>query len=136
MTRIPLDELEVGRVYKVQARNLDVAVYVGDGIFRGIREKFRSQFLDDEYHWDISKHCGTVSAMESLDIILSSEVGMFSGFPTECKKCGKLVEWTGPPAPADWKHSDNSSADHPVWPVSRQNKALFEFLDNLEKQLC
>ena len=41
-------ELKVGSVYEIYSRNLMFAVYLGDGYFKGIREKLGDRRLDVE----------------------------------------------------------------------------------------
>lgn len=67
MKLIALNELEVGRIYLLDCRNLYFGVYIGEGIFVGVRQKFGDRFLDREYHYDASKKFGTVEGMESTD---------------------------------------------------------------------
>lgn len=59
--RIPIDQCEDRKVYRVWARNIKIGVYLKgkreyDGSdwfgFYGIREKFGSRFIDSENHWD------------------------------------------------------------------------------------
>ena len=59
--RIPIEQCEDGKVYRVWARNIKIGVYFKstrkfDGSdwngFYGIREKFGSRFIDSENHWD------------------------------------------------------------------------------------
>jgi hypothetical protein len=64
MKLIPVNELEVGRIYLLDCRNLYFGVYAGEGIFVGVREKFGDRFLDREYHYDTSRQFGTVEGME------------------------------------------------------------------------
>lgn len=55
------DQLIRGRVYKLESRNLRLGVWDGKRSFIGVRTKFGSRFLDEEDHWDVDEHFGTVS---------------------------------------------------------------------------
>lgn len=49
MTWIKEADLVIGTVYEVRSRNLEVGVWTGRG-FIGVREKFGSRFLFEEYY--------------------------------------------------------------------------------------
>lgn len=67
MKLIPLDELIVGKIYKIDGRNLSYGLYRGEGAFVGIRNKFGSTFIDEELHWDKHQTHGTVESMEETE---------------------------------------------------------------------
>lgn len=46
---IPSSDLVVGGLYRVRARNFNLAVYAGNGQFIGVREKFGHYRLDSEW---------------------------------------------------------------------------------------
>jgi hypothetical protein len=56
---IKLEQLQRGRVYRLQSRNLECGVWNGKDGFVGIRTKFGGRFLDMEIHWDLSETFGT-----------------------------------------------------------------------------
>ncbi len=62
MIWIPQPECVAGQLYRVRARNFRIGVWTGEG-FLGIRNKWGSEFLDTEYHWDSN---GTVRPLEAL----------------------------------------------------------------------
>lgn len=66
---IPIAECKPGYLYRVQTRNLGVAVFTGDkqSHFVGLRNKFGSTFLEYELHWDADEHFGTASPTEVLE---------------------------------------------------------------------
>lgn len=68
-----LDKLIVGRVYKLECRNLSYGVFIGGDEFIGVRTKFGKRFLDSEHHWDRGTH-GTVS--HAIDTYLDTPAGM------------------------------------------------------------
>ena len=47
---IAINDLIVGYIYKVKARNFQKAVYIGDGCFKGVREKFGARYIDREFY--------------------------------------------------------------------------------------
>ena len=62
---IPIDECKKNYVYKVMARNFQVAIFDGIGGFIGIRRKFGDRYLAVEYHWDLK---GTVHPIEEIGV--------------------------------------------------------------------
>jgi hypothetical protein len=66
---IPFDELKHKGVYRIHSRNLDVGIFnEATRGFLGIREKFGSEYLFEEYHWDTGAPFGTVHALEFLEL--------------------------------------------------------------------
>jgi hypothetical protein len=68
-SRIPINSVTVGNVYTVDARNLRLAVYVGEGRFVGIRTKFGRRFLDAEWHWEAHERLGTLWPLRIVGVI-------------------------------------------------------------------
>jgi hypothetical protein len=66
-TMISIEDCKKGYLYLINSRNLDLAVYDGDGGFIGIREKFGQRFLFTEFHWDTGEPYGTVRPQEELE---------------------------------------------------------------------
>jgi hypothetical protein len=66
MDKIPANELVERRLYRVHARNFNVAVYDGHDGFIGIREKFGNVYLFTEFEWETGAPYGTVQALEDL----------------------------------------------------------------------
>lgn len=64
---IPLADLEVGKAYKLDARNIRIGVWDGTH-FHGIRRKFGDQFMDQELHYqlDDGNYNGTAHAIREL----------------------------------------------------------------------
>ena len=71
---IPIEELEEGRFYQVEARNFGVAIYKGEGIFLGLRESFGDLYISEEEHWDACPTHGTVSEVQKLELKLSKHI--------------------------------------------------------------
>jgi hypothetical protein len=109
---IKLEQLQRGRVYRLQSRNLECGVWNGKDAFIGIRTKFGLRFLDMEIHWGLSKTFGTAQALESLGTI-SESISLDSSLGTECGNCHKLVNYVKrhtehQGASGDWLHDDGS----------------------------
>jgi hypothetical protein len=135
---IKLEQLQRGRVYRLQSRNLESGVWNGKDGFVGIRTKFGQRFLDMEIHWDLSETFGTAQALEALGTIPES-TSLDISLGTECGNCHKSVKYVKPhaeqqEASGEWLHDDGSpNCSLPVQndrarkasPVAIQNDALF-----------
>lgn len=71
---IPIGACREGFVYRIHSRNLKLGVFHSKGAFLGIREKFGSRYLFDEYHWDQGPPFGTVKPLQELNRV-PDEVG-------------------------------------------------------------
>lgn len=69
---IPIQDLIVGAIYEVRARNFSVARWNGRD-FEGHRFKFGSTFLSTEHHWDDGPPYGTVKPIKLLKDIKELE---------------------------------------------------------------
>lgn len=57
-----------GGLYRILARNFSLGLYDSKQKgFIGIRQKFKMEFLDVEYHWDIGNPYGTAKPVEFLE---------------------------------------------------------------------
>lgn len=135
---IKLEQLQRGRVYRLQSRNLDSGVWNGKDGFVGIRTKFGQRFLDIEIHWGLSKTFGTAQALESLGTIPES-ISLNINLGIECGNCHTPVKYIKPHAEqkqssGEWLHDDGSpNCSLPVQndrarkasPVAIPNEALF-----------
>lgn len=135
---IKLEQLQRGRVYRLQSRNLECGVWNGKNGFIGIRTKFGLRFLDMEIHWGLSKTFGTAQALESLGTI-SESISLDISLGTECGNCHKPVNYVKrhaeqKGASGEWLHDDGSrNCSVPVHdntarkasPVAIPNDALF-----------
>lgn len=66
-----MDELENGRVYRIRSRNLMVGVWRAETKgFIGIRRKFGSEYLFEEYHYDNGPPFGTARVEMALDVVV------------------------------------------------------------------
>jgi hypothetical protein len=62
---IPIEELEIGYAYELEARNIFIGIWDGKE-FHGIRTKFGNKFMDSEIHYDLDDHYGTAKAIRKL----------------------------------------------------------------------
>jgi len=103
---ISLDECEDRAIYSLFARNLSVGVFYKEKKgFIGIREKFGEEYLFIENHWDIGAPFGSAKPLEKIG--MASDDVVVATSLTELKP-------------------DGSS-------VAVRNKALFDFLKNVNK---
>jgi hypothetical protein len=66
-TYIKLEDCKDGYLYKIFSRNLGYGVFnKNDNGFVGIRNKFGSDYLFTEYHWDTGAPFGTVHPKEEI----------------------------------------------------------------------
>jgi hypothetical protein len=89
---IKLEQLQRGRVYRLQSRNLECGVWNGKNAFIGIRTKFGLRFLDMEIHWGLSKTFGTAQALETMGTIPES-ISLNISLGTECGNCHKSLNY-------------------------------------------
>ena len=78
LDRIPNDELIIGGIYSIHARNFSVGVYDGQGMI-GVREKFGAVYLFTEYMKEMPgeefRPFGTAFAYKQLtDFVLPEEM--------------------------------------------------------------
>jgi hypothetical protein len=126
------EDLEIGKVYKLNSRNLALGVYRGDSSFIGIREKFGNRFLDEEVEWDADKHYGTARAVGVLGFIHSIPLQVTLG--TKCDKCGQPINFdVQRPEKDRWRHTANDTPQcEKAWAVSVGNPELFAKLEEFE----
>jgi hypothetical protein len=66
---LTLQECKHGYLYEIECRNLRIGVYnENTKSFYGIRTKFSSRFIDDEYHWDLGSPYGTCKPVKELEV--------------------------------------------------------------------
>lgn len=122
--------LDVGRIYIINSRNLSYGVFDGTG-FIGIRTKFNYRFLDKE-ELDY-----TAFVEEETDIIVPYPIKLVTSDGAVCSRCGQFVKWDGALPPDErWYHIVKSDCpDKDFTPYSNSNIALFKFLDNVKQNL-
>jgi len=73
--RIPKADCKDRKLYRIKSRNLAIGVFrAATGGFLGLRTKFGSTFVDEEFHWDNGEPYGTVDPQEELPEELPSGV--------------------------------------------------------------
>lgn len=110
---IPMEQCENRALYRLRSRNLTLGVYVAhEHAFRGIRTKFRSRFVDKEYHYDDGAPFGTVRPLEKLNEDLPSEITLsVAEKRAVCAACGRLVQHhpDRPTLSGPWLHEADGS---------------------------
>lgn len=133
-------ECVVGRTYAIWSRNLQFGVFRGhaDGGFVGIREKFGSEYLFTEYHYDVGMAFGTVEPWVDLEECPIKDLR--ENLESVCQH-GRLVEWRQEhPTEHEgwWYHKDDGSRlpdgykDDPHF--APMNQVLFDYLDDVRKR--
>lgn len=92
---IPKDRCLGRRLYRIRSRNLRFGVYNPEtGGFLGIRQKFESRYVFEEYHWDNGPPFGTVRPLEDLGIDLPESILLRERLPGSWDQTGtRKVEW-------------------------------------------
>lgn len=117
-----ITKFEVGSIYRIFSRNLDVAIYAGNNQFIGIREKFGSRYLDSEFYEETVREVA-----EQLGEIYDKNIRLTEALPfSSCGYCG-----------ANTKFNDNlKKQEHivetdctEVNSFSKSNFLLFQELD-------
>jgi len=135
---IKVEQLQRGRVYRLQSRNLECGVWNGKDAFIGIRTKFGLRFLDMEIHWGLSETFGTAQALETMGT-MPEAISLTISLGTECGNCHKSLNYVKhhaeqKKASGEWLHDDGSpNCSVPVHdntarkasPVAIPNDALF-----------
>jgi len=148
MNYIPLDQCELGGIYKINSRNLTIGVYDGAEGFIGIRKKFSEIYLFTEFHHDQGPPCGTVYPLEKIGT-LPSHINLdqrerHDKGDSWAKRDGKFVSIIRRDLrPDETPHFNRQGfvdewADtgerlpQGVWPCLRQNDDLFNFLKEIK----
>lgn len=141
--RVPLPECVPRRLYKLSSRNLRLGVFDGKTGFIGIREKFGHHYLFTEYHWDTGAPYGTVSGVVDTGIDMPVGVPLVDHGPTidretmEREKINREVAFDRPIADGGrgWYFKDTNEASQAIHPMGLGNGALFDWLNEKEKEL-
>ena len=65
---IPFDKCKNGYLYKINGRNADIGIFCKDlHGFIILRHKNEIEFLEDEYHCDVSEDFGTAHPSEEIE---------------------------------------------------------------------
>lgn len=64
------DKLKAGYLYKVKARNGNFGIWLGieNRAFAVSRHKWGTNYIDEEYHYDLDKYYGTVIPLEQIEV--------------------------------------------------------------------
>jgi len=133
------EEPQVGTVYQLKARNIRCGVYIGDGEFIGIRDKFGYRYLDSEYLPERSVAFGTVqSVIRELGTVDKHTV-LTRHLGTEDHYTGREIErltgaYVEPIRYRILSTGEEVGVDD-IWPILRENRFMFEQLDNFEQLL-
>ncbi len=94
---IPKGECRDRQLYRLRARNIRFGVFRAEtGGFFGIRRKFGSEFVDEEFHHDNGAPYGTVNPLEELPDRLPDDVLLTDDLGSACK-CGVACEYVAWP---------------------------------------
>lgn len=138
------------KLYRIHSRNLCFGVYREEtGGFIGLREKFGSVYLFEEYHYDNGPPFGTVKPEEELPEELPQRIVAEVSLGSECQRCGKSCKYEIFPdkksrekklkyggtilVPGEWKHLEDTGCVE-VFPMERGNPRLYEWLYAMEKK--
>lgn len=138
---IEIGALTLGAIYRLRARNIVFGVYLGEGRFAGIRNKFGNRFLDVEHEWTTSTHYGTARAVEQVGA-LDPVVPLKTELGTECEKCKRPAVFIKGATAGNWGHEDGTELcmvqedgeERRAWPYSVSNKAMFAALDRYDQE--
>ncbi len=135
---IPKDKCIGRRLYRIRSRNLAFGVFRPDGAgFLGIRTKFGSRYVFEEYHWDNGPPYGTVRPLEDLGIDLPDDILLTDNFPGSWDKAGtREVEFDSPVAKGGkgWTYKDTGEDANGEGGYMKPNEVLFGWLEQQEKE--
>jgi hypothetical protein len=128
-----------GRVYKIRCRNLSYGVWNGRDGFIGIRLKFHDRYLFTEYHYDTGAPFGTVWSAIDTGTDVPKHIRLVENLETIDYKTKRPMHFVkeNEDGTGWWYFSDtNERGPKPgADPYSPMNKELFDFLDDIGKQL-
>ena len=143
--KIPMNACIKGRVYEIRCRNLAYGVYDGNTGFIGIRTKFGNRYLFTEYHWDTGPPYGTVLYHQDTGTDVPPEILIVESLGIHDRNSGRAITYDctldNPNESAKgqkgwWKFLDTGEVcgiSKVCWAGDKSNVALFEFLDEIEK---
>lgn len=124
---LPLDQMRDRGVYRLRARNFSLGAFnAATKGFVGIRFKFDSEYLFEEYHYDTGAPFGTVTPIEFV-CLLPENVEAREYYPTECKNCGALAYWDADATPPAWAEKTDTPCGN-TEPLTRTYTPLQDFL--------
>lgn len=132
-----LKDLKDRRLYRLQSRNLAAGVYgAAEQAFIGLRHKFGWR-LDAE-HLRGTGAFGTALPVEDTGIDLPPEVELRQTIDTIDEATGRPVDFNVALAHTGWgwHFVGETEPDRSIKPVTRQNRALFEWLEAQHQALA
>ncbi len=158
VAHIAIADLKDRGVYRIVSRNLAIGVYNAASLgFVGIREKFGSLYLFEEYHWDYGRGpYGTACPLELLPDVVPADVPIEDILPGSVEKVtGRACEFDKTPDKNGHGFDTDIKADNiedkrvKGWvfvdtreyigdegrPCYIENKRLFDFLKEMEHRL-
>lgn len=148
---IPKAECKDRRLYRIRSRNLVLGVYrEATGGFLGLREKFGSVFIFEEYHWE-NEAFATVQPVEELPEELPLDIQNVETFGIVCSHCDVVCAYVSWPeggtrevvlpsrvvvhVTGEWRHLESTECQRPN-PVNRVNQALHGWLEAMGAKYC
>jgi hypothetical protein len=137
---IPIEKCEERKIYKIDSRNLNIAVYCGEGAFIGIRTKFGDEFLFTEFHRDMGPPFGTVTCISDTGIVLPRRIKTDEHLGIMDTNTKRFVYYKTTSKGNMWDfcrrlNIDDEEAKKNIKPISLRNDALFDFLDDIRKKV-
>ena len=129
MDSIPLEQCQKGGLYRIRSRNLSFGVFDGNGGFVGIREKFGSEYLFTEYHWDTGAPFGTVKPVELLEMCPLSDIRESIGVVDAVTQRPVAFDKPVMDGGRGWYFMDTDEASLAISPRTIENEALFDYLE-------
>lgn len=128
------------RLYRIRSRNLRFGVFNQEtGGFLGIRVKFGSRYVFEEYHHDNGPPYGTVYPVEDLGVDLPADILLLERMPGSWTKDGTREVYFDRPVSdggRGWLYKDT---DEPLPPGEGsyvlENTALLKWLEAQESSL-
>ena len=132
-------QYEKGRLYHIQSRNLDLAVFDGDRGMIGIREKFGERYLFTEY-LDDGGPFGTVETKPghepiALDAVVPENIPVLDRLKgSRDQLTGRAVDFDRPKTEGGrgWYFVDTGETGDDIWPCGIANVELFRWLEEQE----
>jgi hypothetical protein len=130
MDRIPLTECKPRKLYRLTSRNLTLGVFEAENRgFLGLRRKFGSTFVFEEYHWDCGPPYGTASPYEELPEELPAEIELKEDLGAECSTCKQPLKQ----GENGWEHESEPGCVR-AFARTRPNGPLSQWLFQMEQK--
>jgi len=130
--RIPLVQCQDRHVYRLFSRNLSFGVFrMTTRGFIGIRRKFDSRYLFEEYHWDTGAPHGTANPLEDVGV-LPDDLKLESDLGTIDSVTRRVVDFNRDQK--SWYFVDTGEFSKAIRAVLVRNTELFDFLDAFKSE--